>query len=301
MSQTLFPWSYGRWSSESPFWTLTIEAVFYLLVPWWASMFYRNRWRWSLPVCLGITLAWLYLCRSGAVSPLVDVIVNNSHRPGAGPEFARYYLSKQFPAHIFDFACGMTVANWYCQYRSGRRPLPVRILDRDCGAVLTMSAFAAVGSSMWLLGHLSNVHTYYDGIRLIGSHDASSYIFYFLEEPSMAAPWALIVAGCLISGRWIASIFASSLLRIVGVLGYSIYLWHMPNLYRFAQLPWMMHISPGPRLFVLAVTVGSIVAALSLFTYLTVERPFIDRGRRSHVRTSSEEQQLDRALVTSAP
>lgn len=281
MLQTMFPWSYGRWSPASPFWTLTIEVIFYAMVPLLARLFFRDRWRWALPGCAAVTIGWLWFARSGMAGGITEVIASATDRPGAGPEFARFFLSKQFPAHLFDFAVGMTVASLYVRHTLGRGGALLSGLATRWGSLLCM----VVGSvwvivAMRLLGILTLTHTYFDGIKLMSSSDSSALTFYYLEQPAMAVGFGLLVLGAVLAPRGVGRVFTLTPLRFVGIIGYSVYLWHMPLLYQYAVMPWIMRISPGPRWVVLMGLVGTIVLLLSAVTYAFVERTFIERGRR---------------------
>ena len=120
VTQTLFLVSYGSYGVESPFWTLTIEVVFYAMLPWLIYAFYRNRWRIALPASVAITFVWLYLSRDhfGAYINFLDRHTAGRAYPS---EAARYFMSKQLPAHLSDFAFGISVANIYCRIKAADR------------------------------------------------------------------------------------------------------------------------------------------------------------------------------------
>jgi peptidoglycan/LPS O-acetylase OafA/YrhL len=281
MLQTAFPWSYGMWGPASPFWTLTIEVIFYLLVPWLSRMFFRNRWVWGLPVCAAVTFGWMWFVRSGLSQPLVDLIVDRGGRAGASDGFARFFLSKQFPGHLFDFAIGMTVASLYVRAKQGNRGRLLDWLSSRAGSILCMIVGGVwVLVSMRQLGILTLTHTYYDGLQLMAADSTEALAFYYFEEPSMAVGFGLLILGAVLGPASASRAFSVKPLRFLGIIGYSIYLWHMPFLYQYAVMPWIMRIAPGPRWVVMMVLVGSIVVIVSAVTYAFVERPFINFGRR---------------------
>ena len=81
--QTAWFGSYGIWNIATPFWTLTIEVLFYAVLPWIMPLFYRNRAFWlGVPCALALTVVWLVLCR-WSLGPLVDFVVRHSQRPDA--------------------------------------------------------------------------------------------------------------------------------------------------------------------------------------------------------------------------
>lgn len=282
MLQTVFPWSYGVWGPGSPFWTLTIEVIFYATVPWLARLFFRNRWVWGLPLCAAITFSWMWFVRSAGADPLVDLIVDHGGRAGASDGFARFFLSKQFPGHLFDFAVGMTVAALYVRARSGSAGRLLAALTTRAGSIACM-----VVGSLWVLvamrqlGISTLTHSYFDGLQLMGSSSRSALTFYYLEEPSMAVGFGLLILGAVLGPKSASRLLSVTPLRFVGIVGYSIYLWHMPFLYQYAAMPWIMRIDPGPRWVIVVLFVGGIVLLVSSATYAIVERRFIDLGRRS--------------------
>ena len=285
--QTALPFSFGYWAPQSPFWTLTIEVMFYVTVPWWARLFFRNRWTWALPLALAVSVGWLAFARFGVPTPIIDLIVRVSDRPGATPEFAEFYLSRQFPGFAFSFACGMTAANWYCQHRAGYNTRIVRALRSATGSWLALvGAMSILLVGMVGLGTLTLRHRYYDGLALMASDIRSSYVFYFFEAPLMAAPFALIIAVVTIRGGSISKVLSVTPLRTVGILGYSIYLWHMPFLYQHAQLPWAARFDGIERAIVMLLFSTVIVGIVSFFTYSFVERPGIARGQRLATRSA---------------
>lgn len=287
--QTAFPWSYGLWGPGSPFWTLTIEVLFYLALPWLVRAFLRDRWRWGLPLFAIITFGWMWFARSTLASPLVDLIVDHGGRPGSSPEFARFFLSKQLPGHLFDFAVGMTVANLYVRARAARPGLRRHRLATPAGSAVTfLVGVAVVAVAMRQLGLSSLEHSYFDGLSLMASSNADALAFYYLEEPAMALGFGLIIAAVVLGPKPLARPFAVTPLRIFGILGYSIYLWHMPFLYLHTQMPWLLELGPGPRWLAMMGFSGAIVLALSAVTFVFVERPFIALGRRRKPEPISE-------------
>jgi peptidoglycan/LPS O-acetylase OafA/YrhL len=289
MLQTVFPWSYGIWGPASPFWTLTIEIIFYAAVPWLSWFFFRNRWRWALPLSAMVSFGWLWFARSSLATPFVDAIVDHGGRTGAGPAFARFFLSKQFPAHLFAFAVGMAVASVYVQYRAGRSGPLVRALSTARGSLACMLLGGAlVLGAMRALGVITLTNRYYDGIILMESSSRSALAFYYLEQSSMVIGFGLVTLGVVLGPPRSSRLLAISPLRLVGILGYSIYLWHMPFLYQYATMPWINEVPPLQRWFVLMALVGAIVGFLSLMTFAFVERPFIDLGRRGAIRVNGQ-------------
>jgi len=87
--------------------------------------------------------------------------------------------------------------------------------------------------------------------------------------------WSAVVLGVLRGRSPLASWLASPALRIVGVVSFSIYLWHVPILRALAMLR-----LPQPQLTAWLVIVASLAVALA--SYLAFEKPFVHGalGRR---------------------
>ena len=288
MLNTMMPWAYGIWGPASPFWTLTIEVVFYVLVPWLSIMFFRNRWRWALPLCALITFSWMWFVRSSLSQPLVDLIVDHTGRPGANDIFARFFLSKQFPGHLFDFAVGMTVASLYVRRREGPSGRLLAWLSSRWGSLACIAAGTLwVLVAMRIIGILALENLYYDGTKLMSVSSGSALFYYYFEEPGMAVGFGLVILGAVLGPPSSSRVFSVKPLRFFGIIGYSVYLWHMPLLYQYAAMPWITRIAPGPRWIVVLLFVGFIVTLVSAATYLLVEKPFIKLGRRNRAPAGS--------------
>jgi peptidoglycan/LPS O-acetylase OafA/YrhL len=153
--QTVFPWSYGVWGATSPFWTLTIEIIFYMTLPLLVRAFVGRRWLWGFPLLTAATFGWLAFARSEAAQPLVDLLVTHGLREGNNELFIRFYLSKQFPAHLFDFACGILAAAIYVHVRNAAEvPAKTWLRSRVFAHTLVWSGLLLVLVAMNLLGTL---------------------------------------------------------------------------------------------------------------------------------------------------
>lgn len=78
--------------------------------------------------------------------------------------------------------------------------------------------------------------------------------------------WALLLLSTLHGPRWLTALFSNWLMRSVGLISYSIYLWHMPVIDGLRAAGW----ASGPSAVLLALT-GTIV--VSVLSYLSIERP----------------------------
>ncbi|CRI63144.1 putative Acyltransferase 3 [Thiocapsa sp. KS1] len=216
----LHPGSSGSLGLNMALWSLSIEAQFYLLLPLLAPLFVRNRVLIALPAALAVALLWktyapdlltewLYLSVSPSRLVFFDPV---SGRAGPFPvEMMRFFLERQLPGEIIAFALGMAAANLYTRLRSVE-PVrqPLRAID--------MAAFAFLVLATPMLIHLSLAEILTGvGWRLLGM-------------PLFLAGCTLLVLAAALRTPLIDRIFASPILVPIGIVSYSLFLWHEPVL-----------------------------------------------------------------------
>jgi peptidoglycan/LPS O-acetylase OafA/YrhL len=278
--QTAWIGSFGIWDIATPFWTLTIEVMFYAVLPFVVPLFYRNRaWRLGLPLALATTVIWLVLCR-WSLGPLVEFVTHHSGGTDVSPASVRYWLTQQIPASAFDFGMGIAMANLVVRRQMGVQH------DRRWTSPTAGTIYAVVGAalalvSMWKLGVPALAHQFYFGSAVVTS-TASGYSYYFLNQVAFALAYGLLIGGVSLGIAPLRRLFSISPLAVFGVLGYSVYLIHMQLLYHFNTFP-SIFFAATPRSHFLkllfAATPAIFICALGL--YLAVERPFIFRSRRA--------------------
>jgi peptidoglycan/LPS O-acetylase OafA/YrhL len=258
---------------NGPFWTLAIEAQFYVVLPvfaWAISRFVgatRSRWR----VVIGV------LAVAGGALALrsVDEMVQGHFEPIPGIEgaaaklFVHATLGVQ-GKYLEVFALGMLCSVLYLAAQEESRQLRRR-LPWIGAALITAALVATVG-----LAHLQ--------MRM----DILTPPFFMLSHPTdllvicgpflAGLPYAALTLGVLWAPRWLRAIFELGPLRFIGLISYSLYLWHLPILLfatRYAlALPVDFRI--GFEVFV-----GFAVAVpVAYLSYQLVERPFLARRRR---------------------
>ena len=114
-------------------------------------------------------------------------------------------------------------------------------------------------------------------------HDLMKGKFVYLSSVSgfVSFGFALLLAGLLFGPRYLRRPFNLVPLRLLGLIGYSAYLWHIPAIVIASKLPFLAQLPPAqrfPLLFFQALIATTLIAA---FFYLTVEKPFLVRSRRS--------------------
>jgi peptidoglycan/LPS O-acetylase OafA/YrhL len=289
-TQYLFPISAASYSVNGPLWTLTMEMIFYLVLPWAVVLFLRNRWLVTLPVLAALELGWLYLAKH-SLSPLVHTLQGTVARYGVDDATIRYFLSKQFPAHFVDFALGITLANLVTRVQARRG------MNRG----LRLLVHPATGTALFFIG-AAIVFVCMEKL----SGRAAVGLYYFSEMP-VACGFVLVLAGLVFGGTWLRTAFGVTPLRLIGLVGFSAYLWHMPVITLITKYPALASMETPQRFHYVVSHAAVIVVLLSSTCFLAIEKPFmrIGRGQRraSPVASDADTRRpvSDRIPVASVP
>lgn len=239
-------------------WTLSVEVIFYALLPLVAMRFYRR------PIALlvlalavsaifrleaaPIATGWLHLIRYPATPSAVDAIANG--------------LVLQFPAYIGDFAIGMFCA--WAMVRLQRRPLaswqPVAALAVSSSALILMLVLVAPhGGNLIRETHFHRTA----GIELLVSLLLGAFLLGITLSPARAVrPLTNGVIGRLAD------------------MSYGTYLYHLPLIFlAMTTLGFPTDPSAGSFLQLLAFTVIA-SSLLGWLSYVLIELPMRTRGHR---------------------
>jgi peptidoglycan/LPS O-acetylase OafA/YrhL len=262
-TQFLFTDTMGSWGVDSPMWTLTHEMAFYLLLPFVAALFVGRRAALTVAVCLAISTGWVCAAKSG-LTPLVDFVqAHSSDRATFDSATIRTaYLAPQFPAHLFTFALGIALADWFVRVQLG--------LSRRPG---TPAAGALFVAGCLLL--FASVH-FIDFDR-----GSVARTFLVVRNPGQIAGLGLIVAGSVFGAPLVRQSLSAAPVRILGIVSYSMFLWHLPLLILANRYPGMRGYDGGEHLIQLLLRALPLILVISVGSFLLVERPFLRLARRS--------------------
>jgi peptidoglycan/LPS O-acetylase OafA/YrhL len=261
----IFP-AYDR-DLDGPFWTLAVEAQFYLALPWLAAATawvagYRHaatpptprRVIGALLAMIGAALAvrWVGIAIMGAL-PAANA---SSAQPlqfwlgllllGMQGKYLEVFLVGAIAATLYTVATGLDA-----ERRAKLRPVAIGLALFGLAVMVPCAAY-------WQTGSVS----YTPGARW--GWDV------FLYPLATGVGYSAILLGAVWGGPWLRAPFEFAPLRFTGHISYSIYIWHLPILH--ANLPYFQYI-PFPARVVL-------VFVLSYLSYQLVERPFLQRRRR---------------------
>jgi peptidoglycan/LPS O-acetylase OafA/YrhL len=243
-----------------PAWSLAVEVVFYCALPLlvlsaaWAARFAKDRGGRVL-VLLGPPLLLLLVGLSGKF--VAARVLPGSPTAGYSTNW-HSVVERSFWAQADLFSFGMIVAVIYAQVADGR--LAMTSVWRRLSVALGLLVFVP---SAWTMHQ--GEHSYL--LQNTGEALGISLLFaaVVLPEPARTRPLAIVR---LLETRALVS---------VGIVSYSLFLWHLP-LIQWLQVHGLTAGGRWGLLLDLAVVFG-IAGALSSLTYRYVEAPALRRKR----------------------
>lgn len=268
---------------NSPFWSLAVEWQFYMLLPWLALILRfivqrgsLKRRVWTLIFCLGGVIIWgvitrfwgYYITAHPAVNfglphIVLRVLVALLYGCG-GPGIHGKFLE--------DFAIGMLAALCYTMARNGAlQEKWDALLRRFSPWLLVCSVLLYIVMALWnshLLVSPSNIPF----IRFLYGDAYNTF-----HELGLALGYGCLMLAVLFGSPLLKRLFAWSVLRWIGIISFSMYLWHNPILLPFANAlaPFISTWSPF-KVFCLNLAWVAVIATLFSFGgYVLIEKPFM--------------------------
>lgn len=236
----LFP---GSVSLLNPvFWTLPVEWDFYLVLPLLIITFNRLKGWWMLLLVLiwVVFLRW-YLHQLWQTDTIA----------------AQYWYPwiVGLPARLDQFVCGMT-ACW--------------ILDRyitwhKYADFALISGLILIGIEMCLIAQYGDIY----------AKAITPWIFF--HHSILAIGFGLIIYGSTSNSRIVSMLFHWRFLHFVGMISFSLYLWHYPLLQWWQKWPLTAELQKGPLWLALGAQIPPIIL-ISWLSYWVIERPFLGRN-----------------------
>ena len=296
---------------NGPFWTLAVEWQFYMVLPLLALLVRPivqrgslTRRLWVLLGCLGVLIGW------GMFSRYIGYYFINQHPDqtfGLPHSVFSAILAVPYGCcdyggngkYLEEFAVGIVVAVCYMMARNSP-------FEGRWNTILrSLSPWLFIGGILSLLLMALWNAKYYGDFPSTASEQAALFLnkifFEVFHELGLAIGYGSFTLAILFAGRFITRVFEWDLFRWVGLISYSVYIWHNPILISFNNAigssvqNWSVF-----RVWCLLLVWMILVAIPFSFVYFVlVERPFMkfsERLRKKPVVT--REKQLFEPEVT---
>jgi peptidoglycan/LPS O-acetylase OafA/YrhL len=253
-----------------PAWSLSVEAAFYVALPvtvWLAWAINRRRFE-RRHLRLAVVVPPLILLLVGMSGKLVAAFVAPGVPEAGGSVSWRDVITFSFWGQADLFAAGMVLAAVYGKVESRGQ-----MVRRPARRIIAASALVvAVPGILLSYGDGFSVYAYRTMMSVV-----ATLVLALVVLPSEAPPRRTIMLRVL-TMRWLVGL---------GLMSYSIFLWHEPLVHVLAKRGFTATKFSG--LLGNVGVVASVVVACSVATYLLVERPTLRRKRRSAGDTSGGE------------
>lgn len=192
-----------------PVWTLSVEVVFYIVLPLVAASYFRRPFL-GLLLAAALVVVWHYIgTNPGLVASWIGIDLSAE----AGSRFETFYAS-QFPAWAFSLACGMTGAWIY-----------VRLLARGLSAPQERRVpwvVAAAAVALVAVAYFAGREALDDPARFLG--------IFARQSPTISLLYPLVLSVVLVglaaAPPATRKPFEGRFLRWTGDISYAIYLIH---------------------------------------------------------------------------
>ncbi len=103
-----------------------------------------------------------------------------------------------------------------------------------------------------------------------------SDVYYLTVSMLAAAGCGLLILGCQATSGVLRAAFSFLPVRFVGVIGYSVFLWHFPLIVNAENYPILASMSSLMRFVTVVAIILPLVLVVGTVLYLLVEKPFIE-------------------------
>jgi peptidoglycan/LPS O-acetylase OafA/YrhL len=256
----------GVLTGIAPAWSLAVEVVFYLTLPALVLIgaLVAKRVVTRLGRALALLVPPLVLLVLGLAGKASSSLVGSGADDGWGADW-NSVLERSFLTHADLFAFGMALAVVHVQAEDGL--LRVGARARVAIAAAAVGAYVLTTTSMPGLDQLTNS-------PLNTTMAVSCSLFLALVVLPLPSTRQSVIVRVLETRPFL----------FVGVVSYSVFLWHLPVI--LAMREQGLTVSGSLGFFVNALTVGAVTLVLSALTYRLVEEPALRRKRGSQSRTA---------------
>lgn len=177
-------------SINGVYWTLVIEEIFYATLPVFIYFFMKQRWIYSLPICIAFSTSYRVIVYLHYFDDLHSL---------------NFYLW-QYPSYIEHYAIGATLANLfvygkiYARKYSSSKPLAL-----TCALLI---------ATMYIMGSRYLVNGYdFPIANIVMAWEYGGVLYFTLTSPLSS---------------YLRSLFTNPVALFAGKVSYSAYVWHLP-------------------------------------------------------------------------
>jgi len=296
---------------NGPFWTLAIEFQFYMLLPilaWLFSMIVRRgalSWRVvKLTGCLLVMLAW------GLFSRYWGLLTTGVPAQNSLQSFfliLKPYVYGDTGKYFEVFAVGMLIAMVYVYTQNvPNREIWLKRFERWSAWVLLVG--------LVILGFLSLLHLYYINIDPYDYHKYDP-VFSFMDPHTKlfsqiwlqwgpiayAISYGLGMYALLYGSKRLKWLFELPVLRWVGLISFSLYMWHLPFIFLYVNviLPQFHGWGGMVKYIGLLAWIMFVIIPITLTLYRWIEMPGMRLGEALIQRTAKGKKNAPPADVPS--
>lgn len=230
-------------------WTLTLEAMFYVTLPFVARAFARNPWRWLLGAVV-VSVAWRYALYAAA---------GTEYTSRASGAFFAY--GDAYPAYFGHFAAGMLAALVLAR---GRVP-----------SVGSARVFLAIGA----LGMVVAARFHGHALEQFGIAIRTQHTSYRFDRLAFGLAFALALYAIVALPSALGRVLGSGVLKWIGDRSYGVYLTHVIVILFLTRQTSVFESNNRLMLLVNLALVASVSIALGALSFAFIERPAMQRVR----------------------